>query len=164
VRPAGEKHAKGYKLVRFLDAFERYLTPVQTGQNNVSPGVGGSQACERASADEMGTTSDFSIRAESNLHGCEKGQKPANDGGLHACTDKKSETLREEVFDSNGGSNGAADNLTIPPYLRRAYAEELAARGELSCRVTVREIRHPAIKSGPDDDLNDFTISGGPGR
>jgi hypothetical protein len=43
--------------------------------------------------------------------------------------------------------------------LRRAYAEELAARGELFARVTVREIRHPAIKSGPDDDLADFKIS-----
>lgn len=26
----------------------------------------------------------------------------------------------------------------------------------LTCHVTIREIRHPAIKSGPDDDLDDF--------
>jgi hypothetical protein len=28
--------------------------------------------------------------------------------------------------------------------------------GQLACRVWVREIRHPAIKSGPDDNLDDF--------
>jgi hypothetical protein len=50
---------------------------------------------------------------------------------------------------------------SLSDYLRRAYAEELAARGELFARVTVREIRHPAIKSGPDDDLADFKISSG---
>jgi hypothetical protein len=27
VYPPGEKHAKGYKRVRFVDAFERYLDP-----------------------------------------------------------------------------------------------------------------------------------------
>jgi hypothetical protein len=68
--------------------------------------------------------------------------------------------------------------------LQRAIAEELADRseppgtmaangfaisatpedrkpllpGQLTARVWIREIRHPAIKSGPDDDLNDFTI------
>jgi hypothetical protein len=31
--------------------------------------------------------------------------------------------------------------------------------GGLTMRVTVREIRHPAIKSGPDDDLDDFKIA-----
>jgi hypothetical protein len=36
--------------------------------------------------------------------------------------------------------------------------------GQIFARVWIREIRHPAIKSGPDDDLNDFTISGGPRR
>ena len=28
--------------------------------------------------------------------------------------------------------------------------------GHIACRVWVREIRHPAIKSGPDDLLDDF--------
>ena len=30
------------------------------------------------------------------------------------------------------------------------------ALGQFSCRVTVRQIHHLAIKSGPDDDLADF--------
>ena len=35
-------------------------------------------------------------------------------------------------------------DLEIPPFLRRENPEDL------------REIRHPAISSGPDDDLADF--------
>ena len=85
-----------------------------------------------------------------------------------------------------GKDNGsAADDLSIPDFLRRGHDEEseapgtMAANGfaisgsngqnpedrkplepgQLTCRVWVREIRHPAIKSGPDDDLNDFTIN-----
>ena len=57
------------------------------------------------------------------------------------------------------GNGWDAGDLSLSDYLRRAYADELAARGELFARVTVREIRHPAIKSGPDDDLADFKIS-----
>ena len=36
--------------------------------------------------------------------------------------------------------------------------EELALknRPQIFCRVTIREIRHPAIKSGPNDNLDDF--------
>src|SRR5207248_2459220 len=50
------KDAKGYKLARFADARERYLTPwCQTG---------GSQASWRPNADEMGTNSDFCSRPE----------------------------------------------------------------------------------------------------
>jgi hypothetical protein len=48
----------------------------------------------------------------------------------------------------NGATNGAS-----------ARSEDLALKKIASavfCRVTVREIRHPAIKSGPTDDLDDF--------
>jgi putative DNA primase/helicase len=122
VRPPGQGHAKGYKKARFLDPFERYLSPT----NHASFRSEGSQACERASADGMGATCDFSIRAESNLHGCEKREKPANDGGLHACTDKtpsrgdeavendlEAEEYREALLPRS------ADDLSIPPSLRR---------------------------------------------
>jgi putative DNA primase/helicase len=67
VYPSGEKHAKGYKRVRFLDAFERYLTSAVVA----SPEIGGVQACKRVNADGMGITSDFSICVESDLHGPE---------------------------------------------------------------------------------------------
>jgi hypothetical protein len=101
---------------------------------------------------------------------------------------------RWQAFSGGYGEDngtGAGDDLSIPLFLQRATAEELAAEGEppgrmvangfaisgsnggnpedrkplepgqLIARVWIREIRHPAIKSGPDDDLDDFTISGG---
>jgi hypothetical protein len=58
---------------------------------------------------------------------------------------------------ANGDGTTTEDDLGIPPFLRRANEPATA-------RITIRAIRHPAISSGPDDDLGDFTISGGPRR
>lgn len=121
VYPPGEKHAKGYKRGRFVDAFERYLAP----SNHALPEIGGVQACERVNADETGTSSDFSIRVESGLHGCEKCEKPANDGGLHACTDKNPQSDHAATSDPHDGGNGAA---RFRSDIADAYAE-LALRG-----------------------------------
>jgi putative DNA primase/helicase len=127
VYPPGERHAKGYKRDRFLDAFKRYLTPA----TSASPEVGGAQASERVNADEMGTTRDFSIGVESELHGCEKCKKPANDGGLHAYTDKNAQSDHAATSDHRKGGKGAGefrydseaapggDDLTIPQFLDR---------------------------------------------
>jgi putative DNA primase/helicase len=127
VRPPGQGHAKGYKRARFLDPFERYLSPT----NHASPQDGDAQACERANADGMGTTRDFSIRAESDLHGYKKCEKPANDGGLHACTDKRPPGGDEAFSGNRNSGDGAAAfhsdiedtyeelDLTIPPFLDR---------------------------------------------
>jgi hypothetical protein len=136
VYPPRERHAKGYKQVRFLDAFERYLTPATPAL----PEMGGTQACERVNADEMGTTRGFSIRVESNLHGCEKSEKPTSHAGLHAYTDKNPETPREGPSDRPNGGNRAGrfrfdveelrvpeaatpedDELTIPACLDRRH-------------------------------------------
>jgi hypothetical protein len=42
-----------------------------------------------------------------------------------------------------------ADDLSIPDYLRRAYEDERRERGEppkaVTCRITIREIRPPAL-------------------
>jgi len=118
--PTGTEARKGYKKVRFLDFFERY----RTSPNHASPQDGGSQACKRVNADEMGTTSDFSIRVESDLHGCEKCEKSANDGALHAYTDKNPQDGSEEYSGDNNGGNGAAQ---FRSNIEAAY-EELAAR------------------------------------
>jgi putative DNA primase/helicase len=92
-----------------------------------------------------------------------------------------------EKIQPNHGGNGSADDLPIPPFLLRAYAEEATDRseppgamvingfavsatpedrkpplpGQLTARVWIKEIRPPML-GPPDDDLNDFTISGGP--
>jgi hypothetical protein len=87
VHPPGESHAKGYKLERFADAFTRYLKPTSNPQNASSSLAGGAEAFKRATADETGTSDDFSKRAENNSHGNEKYEKPASHAGLHTCED-----------------------------------------------------------------------------
>jgi hypothetical protein len=71
------------------------------------------------------------------------------------------------------GSVGSVSKRGVAAYARHAaeLPGRIAANGyairrnpedrrepgpPVTCRVQIREIRHPAIKSGPDDDLNDF--------
>jgi hypothetical protein len=42
-------------------------------------------------------------------------------------------------------SNGSEDRKAPEP-------------GAIGCRVSIMEIRHPTIKSGPDDNLDDLVI------
>ena len=85
----------------------------------------------------MGTTSDFSLRPETDLDGCEKCEKSANDGGLHACTDKYPPVGHATASDPHNGGNGPTpfrsdiqdayaelalrDDLSIPPNLDRRH-------------------------------------------
>ena len=80
----GEAQAKGYRLAQFEDAFQRYLSP----ENSGPPQGGGTGASKRTNVDGMGTTSDFCVRPEAGLDGGEKCEKPANDAGLYAWTAK----------------------------------------------------------------------------
>jgi putative DNA primase/helicase len=100
----GEAKAKGYRRERFEDAFARYLTAA----NDASRQFEGAQACKRASIDGMGTTDTFHKRAETDLHAHENREKPANDGGLHACTEKNPQSGHATASDHRNGGNGAA--------------------------------------------------------
>ena len=133
VYPSGERHAKGYKKVRFLDAFERYLKP----PNNASTQTGGVQACERVNVDETGTSRDFSIRVESDLHGCKKCEKPANDGALHAYTDKNPQADDEVCFGHPNGDNGNGD---FPPVCAHCGAPATADHPIQLCAVDGEEL------------------------
>jgi hypothetical protein len=112
----GEAQAKGYRRSRFAEAFERYLT-VNSGEK---PSVGQddtSQPSSRPDADGMGITRDFSIRPGSILDGCEKCEKPANDGDSDAWTDEQSKPDHARQSGSlNGGSSFRTD-------VEDAYAE-----------------------------------------
>ena len=58
-----------------------------------------------------------------------------------------------------GGDGGDGDDVLHPSsngYAISHSPEDRREPGELTCRVRIREVRHPAIKSGPDDDLEDF--------
>jgi hypothetical protein len=116
----GEAKAKGYRRARFEEAFERYLTAPNDSALNVQTLSSAhdmrAQACERANVDETGTSSVFSIRAENFTHGCEKREKPANDGHLHARRLKNPKNASEGQSDRLNGGNGAGEfHLTTPP-------------------------------------------------
>jgi hypothetical protein len=112
------KDAKGYKRARFAEAFDRYLTPANEASRAQT---GGQQASKRTNADEMGTSSDFCVRPETDQDGSEKCEKPANHAGLDARTDKNPQPPRE----GNSG-NGAGQFRSD---VEDAYAE-LRVRGE----------------------------------
>ena len=120
----GEAKAKGYRRAHFEDAFSRYLTPPDGGQNDATRQIEGARACERANADETGTSAAFCKRAENNLHGNEKCKKPANDEGLHACTlrnpqpDDKHQS-GHPIGASRPFRSDVEDDLTIPKSLDR---------------------------------------------
>jgi putative DNA primase/helicase len=96
--PGEKKQAKGYARAHFADAFGRYLIPADDAPRQ----IGGSQPSKRINADETGTTSDFRVRLETDLYGCEKCEKPANGGHKYAYTDKSpiggDEALKDEDF------------------------------------------------------------------
>jgi hypothetical protein len=124
---SGGKDAKGYKFDKFRDAFERYLTPADDGQNDASAQIGGLQASERPNADEIGITNDFSIRPESDPDGCEKCEKPASHRQKDSRTDKNPQTDDEACSGHPAGGNGTGGFRSdvedafedIPPSLDR---------------------------------------------
>jgi hypothetical protein len=90
----GLTHAKGYKRVRFEDAWRRYLP----GQNTSSCGFATFETCKRASADVAGTSAPFSKRAEKNSHGSKNEDLSYSHAGSHACTDRNPQSAGEEGF------------------------------------------------------------------
>jgi hypothetical protein len=109
IHPLGEKDAKGYKRDKFRDAFDRYLTPSQGVENAASAQFGGPRASKRPNADERAATSDFSVRPESSLDGCENSEKPAKHGQNDGKTDKNRKTPREELSGRLNGGNRARE-------------------------------------------------------
>jgi len=114
VHPPGEKHAKGYKKVHCLEAFERYLTPLGPPTTPSPPPEGGQNGTNRANADEVGTTPTFSSVRENNLHGNEECKKSASHAGLRACTART----------ANKGGNGGI-------YLNGQCCAQCSQPGEL---------------------------------
>jgi putative DNA primase/helicase len=100
VHPPGHAHGKGYRRVDFQEAWAAYCP----GQSESSQPSGTSEACKRASANEMGTTHDFRSVREDIPHGSKNGNSSYSHAGLHACTDPKPED----------GSNGQIDQERPP--------------------------------------------------
>jgi putative DNA primase/helicase len=169
VHPTGLSHAKGYKRSRFQEAWDVY----SPGQNALASQNLTSEACKRANTDGSKTTRDFSKRAEAFSHGPKNDDLAYSRSDLHACTDRKPEFGAEGDLTTkshaSGAGNGQADiNAVAGEPEGRIVANGYAISGnpddrrepepgQIFARVTIREIRHPAISAGPHDDLEDFT-------
>jgi hypothetical protein len=158
----GPKVLKGYKLAHFSDVFEAYL-----GEANSCPTPMGGDFCRYTlQANNDGHNSQNQTATVPFDVPDEKSQKPASNGQCRGvavqnppegCDGVLAETI-PALSDSDAvtgeppgpmAANGFAISST--PEDRR----ELET-GHIACRVWVREVRHPAIKSGPDDSLDDF--------
>ncbi len=95
VHPKGRPHGKGYKRVRFEEAWESYFPGQNASPRQVSP----SERCKGANADEIGTSSNFQKVQEEGLHLSKNSDLANNHAGLHPCTFSKPETGAEKEID-----------------------------------------------------------------
>ena len=81
VHPAGQPHGKGYKRIRFEEAWEAYLP----GQKRLAGQFQPFDPRKRASADEMGTSRDFPSAREEGPRGSKNANLSYSPAGLRAC-------------------------------------------------------------------------------
>jgi hypothetical protein len=112
VHPQGLAHGKGYRRSDFEAMWDAYCP----GQNALPAQSGASEACKRASADEMGTSSDFRSVRETIPHGSKNGKLSHSHAGLHACTDRKAQHSGQGHSDHEIAPD---DGLDIPDFCRR---------------------------------------------
>jgi putative DNA primase/helicase len=113
VHPPGFAHGKGYRRGDFEEAWAAYCP----GQNTLPAQSGISEACKRASADEMDTTRDFRSVREDIPHGSKNGKLSHSHAGLHACTDRKAQNSGQGPSDQE--IERADDGLGLLADLRR---------------------------------------------
>jgi putative DNA primase/helicase len=116
IHPADQAHGKGYRRLDFEDAWRRYLSP-ETPPQAPSPPF---EACKRASADEMGTSSGFRSVQEKKSARFENANLSTNHAGLHACTLREPESGGMRVSSPHIPTEEVtSDDLGIPASLRR---------------------------------------------
>jgi Protein of unknown function (DUF3631) len=117
------KDAKGYRRVRFQEAFERYLTPAKTAPGGAAALSKGFQTSKRQSADEIATSDGFSKRQETEGDGCEKCQKTAPNGHNDGMT---LESPPQGRADQKNGGDGAQDAQSFPAVCEHCGAPDTA--------------------------------------
>jgi hypothetical protein len=143
----GLAHAKGYKRVRFEDAWRRYLPD----QNTSSDGFRNSETCTRASSDETGTSAQFSIRAESNSHVSKNEDLSYSHAGLHACTDRNPQTAEEDVFATP--EEEPDDTFGTVPDIGSDDANTVPAEFGLVPNETRPQVEQPAVSDEDDGSI-----------
>jgi Protein of unknown function (DUF3631) len=138
----GLPHAKGYKRARFEEAWAAYPPGKVAGENDAASPIPPSEACKRANADEIRTSSDFSKRANYFPHGSKNSELSYSHAGLHACTDRKPETGSEtdlakpERHVATPGDGSAAESVTVAnSFAISATPEDRKEPGQLTAGV-----------------------------
>jgi hypothetical protein len=141
----GQRDAKGYKRIRFEEAWGAYLP----GQNASPRPFQLSDPSKRRNADGTGVSRDFSSVAEDSGDGSKNANLSLCHAGSDASTDRKPGNGGESEFDQETSPSISAasppvsepwKDLGIPKFLDR------------NCP----RLGQPAISSGPDDDLGDL--------
>jgi putative DNA primase/helicase len=112
VHPPGLSHGKGYKRVDLEPQWEAYC-PLEAGQTNPSELFPTSQARERASADGMGITCDFSSARESLPRGSKNGNLAYSHAGLRVRADENPAEAGEGQADHESWGNGADEYAPV---------------------------------------------------
>jgi putative DNA primase/helicase len=97
VHPPGQPHGKGYKRIRFEEAWAAYLPSQNAFVRQLLP----SEARNRASAVQTGVTCNFRGRREAGPRGSKLANLANNDAGLRACADRKPESGRRRESDQD---------------------------------------------------------------
>jgi putative DNA primase/helicase len=105
----GQKDAKGYKRVRFAEAWAAYCP----GQNPPSPQFQPSEASKRRNADAAGTSRNFRSVADDIGDGSKNGNLSYSHAGSDASTLRKPKSSAKEQSDHH------FDHPDIPMFLRR---------------------------------------------
>src|SRR5262245_9899625 len=123
VHPPGAAHGKGYRRADFEAAWDSYCP----GQNTLAAQPGASEACKRASSDEMGTTRDFRSVREDTSHASKNCKLSHSHAGLHGWTGNELTDGGQGDFDpETGAADDPADDF--PAFLRRcAYCNRNGA-------------------------------------
>ena len=128
VHPPGAAHGKGYRRADFEAAWDSYCP----GQNTFPAQSGASDACKRASSDEMGTTRDFRSVREDTSHASKNCKLSHSHAGLHGWTGNERTDGGQGDFDpETGAADDPADDF--PAFLRRcAYCNRNGALGRVA--------------------------------
>lgn len=135
----GTETLKGYMLASFKEAFEAYLgdrEPAQPSTGGVPPVTPSQPDNDGPNLNSLAVTQEKHVTAEQS-------QKPPSNGHCYVVTGKKTLRSGVEPSDSSTGeiiANNPEDRRELP-----------------SVRVSIREIRHPAISAGLHNSLDDFT-------
>jgi putative DNA primase/helicase len=111
VHPPGQTHGKGYKRVRFEEAWEAYLPGQNLGQNACAHQIPTSEARNRASPDGMGISSDFRSARETIPRGSKNANLSHSHAGLRACADRKPGNGARVHSDHENGAGDFPDSL-----------------------------------------------------